>query len=345
MNGPTSRAPPNTFRPIQTQGGMRSPPEGQVLSPPPGQNKPKLELAWRQGSDNWSSTGSSRPGSGAGPPTPDTLTGRRAAFRSQKWSHSFDQTSASPGVLNRRQLQQPLSLDSGYPGSPPSGLTWTDSSAPNIQTAKRELAGLMAENVSLPPDSGSLPSFPDIFQSPATSTSLRSHFYSYPPSYEGLGAQEDLDELDKEITEIVEQAAASGGLLRQISEENLCLKPRAIKTNSLQLSPAEEEEKVMVAVISTAEHSFQSAVRSEEQEENFYSSSVTTSTNLFPSTSVSASPASPALPLVVTETSHHQPAGFKRTAQFSSESSLTFLDPTSYLLWRTVRLETFINMI
>ena len=208
----------------------------------------------------------------------------------------------------------------------------------------------MAENISLPPDSGSLPSFPDIFQSPSTSTStstsLRSHnFYSYPPSYEGLGAQEDLDELDKEITEIVEQAAASGGLLRQISEENLCLKPRPIKTNSLQLSPAEEEENVMVAVISTAEHSFQSAVRSEEQEENFYSSSVTTSTNLFPSSSVSASPTSPALPLVVTETPQHQPAGFKRTAQFSSESSLTFLDPTSYLLWRKVRLETFINMI
>ena len=258
------------------------------------------------------------------------MTGRRAAFRTQKWSHSFDQTSASPSLaVSRRQHHQPLSLDSGYPGSPSSGLasyqsqTWTEtnnnnissSTAPNIETAKRELAGLMRDSgcVSLPASSGSLPSFPDIFQSPPTCLQS-TNFYSYPACHESLGTQEDLDELDKEITEIVEQAAASGGLLREISEENVCLKPRPIKTNSILLSPGGHGESP-------------SDVMGEQpggqtEESHYYSSSVTTSTNLYPSCSVSASPTSPALPLVVTETPANQPAGFKRTAQFSSECLL-----------------------
>lgn len=311
------------------------------------------EHAWRQGSDNWSSTGSSRPSSGAGPggSTPDfqqlSLGGRRAAFRTQKWSHSFDQSSASPGVISRRH-HQPLSLDSGYPGSPSSGLasyqsqTWTETNTaststnstnstnstttnnnnnvPNIESAKRELAGLMKDNVSLP-------SFPDIFQAPPDCLQS-THFYSYPACHEGIGTQEDLDELDKEITEIVEQATASGGVLRQISEESVCLKPRPIRTSTIKFSPtaSPDRDRLMVAVISTAEHSFsRSAGETEEQESHFYSSSVTTSTNLFPESSVSASPPSPALPLVVSQTPASQPAGFKRTAQFSSESYFTFL--------------------
>ena len=123
-----------------------------------------VEHAWRQGSDNWSSTGSyqsSRPGSDlAHQPstisnnsrpgsivfttinsrpgsnvftqttncsTPDvqnfqqlSVTGRRAAFRSHKWSNvnsnSLDQTclttAASPGSVQRQRDRhhQPLSL-------------------------------------------------------------------------------------------------------------------------------------------------------------------------------------------------------------------------------------------
>ena len=52
--------------------------------------------------------------------------------------------------------------------------------------------------------SGSLPSFPDIFQS---------HYSSLPnrdESQDNIGSPEDIDELDKEISQIVEQATASG---------------------------------------------------------------------------------------------------------------------------------------
>ena len=311
------------------------------------------EHAWRQGSDNWSSTGSSRPSSATQPTTncstncstPDTanfqqlsLTGRRAAFRTQKWSHSFDQSclAASPGVVSRRQQQhQPLSLDSGYPGSPSSGLasyqsqSWTEpacsSAVPNIEVARRELAGLLKDNsVALQAGSGSLPSFPDIFQT-APGCLQSASFYSYPASNEGVGTQEDLDELDKEITEIVEQATASGGVLREISEENICLKPRPIR--SLEVRQSSSPGNVMVAVVSTAEHAFlQSPGETEEQEDNFYSSSVRTCSNLFPPTSASAR-TSPASPLVVRSppaSPASQPAGFKRTSQFSSESFLLF---------------------
>ena len=306
------------------------------------------EHAWRQGSDNWSSTGSSRPSSATQPTscsttcsTPDTanfqqlsLTGRRAAFRTQKWSHSFDQSclAASPGVVSRRQQQhQPLSLDSGYPGSPSSGLashqsqTWTEtggaSTVPTIEVARRELAGLMKDNnLSLPAGSGSLPSFPDIFQASAGLQST--NLYCYPASNEGVGTQEDLDELDKEITEIVEQATASGGVLREISEENICLKPRPIR--SLEVRQSSSPGSVMVAVVSTAEHAFllKSPGETEEQEDNFYSSSVRTISNLYPATTASAreSPASPLVERSPPILSVNQPAGFKRTSQFSSES-------------------------
>ena len=310
------------------------------------------EHAWRQGSDNWSSTGSSRPSSATQPPscstscsTPDTanfqqlsLTGRRAAFRTQKWSHSFDQSclAASPGVISRRQQHQPLSLDSGYPGSPSSGLasyqsqTWTETNTaptvPTIEVARRELAGLMKDNnLSLQAGSGSLPSFPDIFQT-ASGCLQSTNLYPYPASNEGVGTQEDLDELDKEITEIVEQATASGGLLREISEQNICLKPRPIR--SLEVRQSNSPGSVMVAVVSTAEHAFtKSPGETEEQEDNFYSSSVRTTSNLYPATTASAR-ASPDSPLVVRSPPicpANQPAGFKRTSQFSSESSESHL--------------------
>ena len=235
-------------------------------------------------------------------------------------------------MVSRRQQHQPLSLDSGYPGSPSSGLasyqsqTWPEP-APNIEVARRELAGLLKDNnVALQAGSGSLPSFPDIFQSQGCLQS--SSVYSYPASNEGLGTQEDLDELDKEITEIVEQATASGGILREISEENICLKPRPIR--SLEVRQSSSPGSVMVAVVSTAEHAFlQSPGEREEQGEqgdNFYSTSVSTSSNLFPATTGSAR-ASPDSPLVVRSppgSSTHQPAGFKRTSQFSGQSSLSY---------------------
>ena len=43
-----------------------------------------------------------------------SVTGRRAAFRTQKWSNSFDQSSLapalSPGSTQRQRHHQPLSL-------------------------------------------------------------------------------------------------------------------------------------------------------------------------------------------------------------------------------------------
>ena len=91
----------------------------------------------RQCSDTWSSTGSqsrpdsaglvaglgSRPGSSLFSvtcSTPDnvnfqqlSVTGRRAAFRTQKWSNSFDQSSLAPAPSpggGRQRQHQPLSL-------------------------------------------------------------------------------------------------------------------------------------------------------------------------------------------------------------------------------------------
>ena len=341
-----SRPQSNTFRPIQDQpiitsplgkdiigagdsapvsGFTNFPPQAhpssfgtsQVLSP---NQKPKLEHAWRQGSENWSSTGSrqsSRPGSAnqnnSRPPsnhlyskpnngsTPDvnfqqlSVTNRRAAFRTQKWSNSFDQAclAPSPGVVRRRQgshQQMSLDLDSGYPGSPASGFasfesqTWNDNpnigvtsplsyqtalenetfrnqGFPRVQTAKKELAGLIKdqqnENFSR---TLSLPSFPESFQ---TSTLQNLMMISSPriSFQDHLGAQEEQDALDEEIKEIVEQAKECQTAIEEKlyqnnvpnyllspytlecspnNQQNRYFKPRPIRTSTITFSPTGE---------------------------------------------------------------------------------------------------------
>jgi hypothetical protein len=127
--------------------------------------RPKLYSCWRRSEEAWSSTGSrhsSRPGSSTAsssrpPSQPNTNAGaagqgglycksnnsslsdvsvarnfqqlsvssRRALFKTQKWSHSFDQPALSaqaaqmsPGRRRQSSLQQKsLDLDSGYSGS------------------------------------------------------------------------------------------------------------------------------------------------------------------------------------------------------------------------------------
>ena len=147
------------FRPIEVGGcGVVSPGPGEQQEQPG--TTARAKQAWRQGSDQWSSTGSrasSRPGSGQSRPQSSTVraaqaspelgslhqlsvTSRRAAFRSQvgqpilyhytnitncqKWSTSFEGGSGSPGPARRARpppSQPPsLELDSGYPGSPAS---------------------------------------------------------------------------------------------------------------------------------------------------------------------------------------------------------------------------------
>jgi len=336
-----SRDPPNTFRPIQDQPGITgSLSQGDNVTAPgytnihphvhplctgtnqvvsPHQN-PKLENAWRQGSENWSSTGSrqsSRPGSAnqsnSRPPsnnlysktnngsTPDvnfqqlSVNNRRAAFRTQKWSNSFDQTclAPSPGVVRRRQAshqQVSLDLDSGYPGSPASGFasyqsqTWTDNpnfgvtspvsyqaaleqeilrnqGFPKIQTAKKELAGLIKDQQNVDfSRTLSLPSFPESFQ---TSPLQNQMLISSPKiSFEEhFAAQEEQDALDDEIKEIVEQAKEfqtfgvdklhQKGLLSQAqsqytlirspnNQESRYFKPRPIRTSTITFSPTGE---------------------------------------------------------------------------------------------------------
>ena len=44
-----------------------------------------------------------------------SVSSRRALFKTQKWSHSFEQQQMSPG--KRRQVNKSLDLDSGYSGS------------------------------------------------------------------------------------------------------------------------------------------------------------------------------------------------------------------------------------
>jgi len=340
-----SRPPPNTFRPIQDQPSIVSPlgkdfigtgdcthlsSTGSIppslLTPSLGHNhilspnqRPKLENAWRQGSENWSSTGSrhsSRPGSanqlnsrpssnqlyskGTNDSTPDvnfqqlSVNNRRAAFRTQKWSNSFDQSclAPSPGVVRRRQAshqQMSLELDSGYPGSPASGLasyqsqTLTDNPNfgitspvscqvaleqeilrnqcfPRIQTAKKELAGLIKDQQNVDfSRTLSLPSFPESFQT----SPFQSHMMISSPKLtleEHLGAQEEQDALDDEIKEIVEQAKEFQNIVAEKQMKNisnieqspytmLCspgnqesryFKPRPIRTSTITFSPTGE---------------------------------------------------------------------------------------------------------
>ena len=283
-----------TGQPILAAGGggiaatLTSPPQPNTLSPTsrPG---PKLSKGWRQGSDTWSSTGSrqsSRPGSsaqaGSRPPSTHlycksgnssnsdvsvarnfqqlTVSNRRAAFKTQKWSHSFDQTctTSSPGVPKRRQTslqQKSLDLDSGYIGSPASGLTpchyqLTVEEPPNhqqpvdqgkeMEQARRELALLISRQDPLN-RSVSLPSFSQSFQG-NQATDNRQDIFLCQPCPEPVPAQDELDALDEEIKQIVgDIRCQTVGIISpvpkiQVSRE--CLKPTPIRTTAVCISPS-----------------------------------------------------------------------------------------------------------
>ena len=184
--------------------------------------------------------------------------------------------------------------DSGYPGSPSSGLASYQSQVwpgpgqemgQSIDLARRELAGLIRDQGSLAggqPGPASLPSFPDIFS----------------PGQGLLGPvnTEDLDDLDKEISQIVEAAtcripAHVEAEVRHVTDKDTCHRPRPIRTSTILLSPSGEvtgvaeaslatqsggrlsvlssveagrdsPDQVMVAVVSTATHAFNQGKKS-----------------------------------------------------------------------------------
>ena len=259
----------------------------QVTSPI--RSSQKLFKSWRQGSDTWSSSSrqSSRPGSSAQPGSRPTSThlycksgnsstsdvsvarnfqqlsvsNRRAAFKTQKWSHSFDQSCVtSPVVPKRRQTslqQKSLDLDSGYLGSPASGLvsshslSWAESSqlqsplspptlpdtgSLGIETARLELAELIcsqetdAYNRNL-----SLPAFCQTF---TNSSNDKFGTCDYLSSFNQASSMDEADALDEEIKQIVgvnsnndtEKCSAS-------QQTNSCLKPTPIRSNTIIFSP------------------------------------------------------------------------------------------------------------
>lgn len=302
-----TRIPQNTFRPIregldlgfqiqipvsrQTGFNISSP-----MSPlsPTSRPAPKISKSWRQGSETWSSAGS-RPESSAAQscstPTSTHLysrsgnssnsdvsvarnfqqlsvSTRRAAFKTQKWSQSFDQTcsNSSPSAPKRRQTSfqhKSLDLDSGYLGSPANGLvnsqnqSWTENvpvhsqqqgaepstdATLELDEARRELADLISSqqtesiNRSL-----SLPSFSTSFQNSSqqeTSHNLSNNLY-FP---ETSSRQDELDELDEEIKQIVGDIR-SPGLQTFIPPSHYyvptkeCLKPTPIRSSTLTFTP------------------------------------------------------------------------------------------------------------
>lgn len=211
-----------------------------VMSP----TRPKLYSCWRRSEENWSSTGSrhsSRPGSSTAsssrpPSQPNgqvppglycksnnssqsdvsvarnfqqlSVSSRRALFKTQKWSHSFDQTNLqvqaqmSPG--RRRQVlgqqNKSLDLDSGYSGSwgmnngiepLPSNLT-----LPNLTQPLDPIKSESQDYFQQP----SLPSFPESFTTN--------------PDVNLIPAEPGLDtDLDEEIKMIVARAEHREGLL------------------------------------------------------------------------------------------------------------------------------------
>ena len=116
----------------------------------------------------------------------------------------------------------------------------------SIDLARRELAGLIRGTTA------SLPSFPDIF--------------SPQPAPQGHLSTDDLDDLDKEITEIVEAATCRVPIHVEAPEVgDTCHRPQPIRTGAILLSPGVTEEtreargspdQVMVAVVRTAAHAF-----------------------------------------------------------------------------------------
>ena len=301
-----TKIPQNTFRPIRDDGGQQqvqlsvnqscSSSQPSPFSPT-ARRAPKISKSWRQGSDTWSSTGSrqsSRPGSavqsGSRPSsthlycksgnssTSDvsvarnfqqlTVSNRRAAFKTQKWSQSFDQTyqNSSPIGPKRRQssLQhKSLDLDSGYLGSPAGGLvsnqSWTETTlctgysqqqdlardtateCTDIDDARRELAELIQESDSIN-RSLSLPSFAQSFQ-PVSQHPESSGFHLLDDEEEGGPAQEELDALDEEIKQIVGdlRSPGSASLVSPVLQPyKQCLKPTPIRSYMQNFSPTHD---------------------------------------------------------------------------------------------------------
>ena len=114
----------------------------------------------------------------------------------------------------------------------------------SIDLARRELAGLIRGTTA------SLPSFPDIF--------------SPQPAPQGHLSTDDLDDLDKEITEIVEAATCRVPIhVAAPDVGDTCHRPQPIRTGALLVSPGVTGEthrgspdQVMVAVVRTAAHAF-----------------------------------------------------------------------------------------
>lgn len=248
-----------------------------VVSP----TRPKLYNAWRRSEEAWSSTGSrhsSRPGSSTAsssrPPSQPgceklyckstnsslsdvsvarnfqqlSVSNRRALFKTQKWSHSFDQPQMSPGRRRQSSLQQKsLDLDSGYSGS--SG-SWADpapvtTTQPQPQVArvavcsplesvKRELNQLREstqeqsaycagddDDQTADERSASLPSFPESFLPNKEEDSL---YHVLTGGAASAGGDESLDDLDEEIKMIVargEKRNSSDGLLTFLQEHGV----------------------------------------------------------------------------------------------------------------------------
>lgn len=244
-----------------------------TVTSPPLKSSQKLLKSWRQqGSDTWSSCSrqSSRPGSsaqpGSRPPSTNHLycksgnsstsdvsvarnfqqlsvSSRRAAFKTQKWSHSFDQSCVtSPVVPKRRQTslqqQKSLDLDSGYLGSPASGLissnhsqTWGTAESTQqliqspllspplsclpdnvndacggslgIETARLELAELIcSQETDAYNRNLSLPAFCQTFSGSSTKEDNYDNFFSS-SVLDPVAAMEEADALDEEIKQIV----------------------------------------------------------------------------------------------------------------------------------------------
>ena len=117
-----------------------------------------------------------------------SVSSRRALFKTQKWSHSFEQQQMSPG--KRRQVNKSLDLDSGYSGSLATDIV--QSSIPTrVSTVHSPL-----ESISDPVPI--LPSFPESFK----------------PEVNLVPPEEIIDDFDDEIKMIVERAER-----RKTSEE------------------------------------------------------------------------------------------------------------------------------
>lgn len=222
-----------------------------------------------------------------------SVSNRRAAFKTQKWSHSLDQAclNSSPSGAKRRQAslqQKSLDLDSGYLGSPSSGLLsaqsqpWIDLPSTNhcpepgkdsvseIDKARKELAKLInfqeteSMNRSL-----SLPSFTQSFHN----RSLHEHIQEYcnqNPIPEPSPSHDELDALDEEIKRIVgdlqspeSYTFSSSTLNHDLNKE--CVKPTPIRSSTRTFSPSVTKESEEFLYVKTKDSVYSPLCNSEEK--------------------------------------------------------------------------------